>query len=276
MAARNGTGAKKTSAKNTSNSAQGGRGNSPPAQRRRIRRYWAILFWLGFIIIIYGLFLFNREAISSSIAIIRNERIARRNIPTTVPSEIVQPPPPVIPIPPPPVTPVQPVPILPPEPPPHVAPLEPPIAEPTPPQGPAELRERTLYFTQVDRAGMIFRTGVNRNLPVSNTPMTDVLNALIDGPSEDERRRGLISLIPPDTKILSATVRGETAYLNFSEDFLYNTYGVDGYIGQLRQVIYTVTEFANISDVQILIEGGRVNFLGKGIWIGSPIRRGMF
>jgi len=105
--------------------------------------------------------------------------------------------------------------------------------------------------------------------------MTDVLHALIAGPSADEERRGLISLIPPDTRVLSATVRGETAYINFSEDFQYNTYGVEGYAAQLREIIYTVTEFPNVRRVQILIEGRRVDFLGEGIWIGSPVSREM-
>ena len=196
--------------------------------------------------------------------------MARGTVPTPVPPEIVQIPPPAPPLPPPQI-PVQPPPapqelITPPVIPPETLP-------PTPP--PAELRERSLYFIQVDRGGTIFRTRVNRNLPVSDTPMTDVLRALIDGPNDDERRRGLISLIPPGAQVLSATVRGQTAYINFNEDFLYNTYGVDGYVGQLRQIIYTVTEFPNVSDVQILIEGSRQEILGKGIWIGSPIRRGM-
>jgi len=225
---------------------------------------------MAFLIVIYGLFLFNREAIGNSFQIIREERMmARENVPAALPP----PPPPLIPVQPVP----QHVPALPPVTLPETSlpPLEP-APPPITPPGPVELRERTLYFTQVDRGGSIFRTGVSRSLPLSATPMTDVLHALIDGPSEDERRRGLITLIPPDTQLLSATVRGETAYVSFSEDFLYNTYGVDGYVGQLRQIIYTVTEFPNVRDVQILIEGRRVEFLGKGIWIGSPVRRGMF
>ena len=265
MAASNEPGAKKPPARNTPNSnpAQAGKKSPPPGQT--LRRYWAILFWLVFLIVIYGLFLFNREAIGNSFQIIREERMmARENIPAPLP------PPPLIPVQPPP----QYVPALPPA----TLPETPlPLLEPAPPPpGPVELRERTLYFTQVDRDGSIFRTGVNRSLPLSATPMTDVLHALIDGPSEDERRRGIISLIPAGTQILSATVRAETAYINFTEDFLYNTYGADGYVGQLRQVIYTLTEFPNVNDVQILIEGQRVDFLGKGIWIGSPVRRGMF
>jgi spore germination protein GerM len=105
--------------------------------------------------------------------------------------------------------------------------------------------------------------------------MLDVLQALLQGPSAEEQRQGLISLIPPGTRILSrtTTVRGNTAYINFSEDFMFNTYGVEGYAAQLRQIVWTVTEFSNVKDVQILVEGRRVDYLGEGIWIGSPIGR---
>ena len=116
---------------------------------------------------------------------------------------------------------------------------------------------------------------MSRRIPDSNSPMTDVLKALIAGPNAEEKRRGLISLIPPETEILSAEVRGDTAYISFSEDFQYNTYGAEGYSAQLKEIIYTVTEFSNVRYVQILIEGRRVDYLGEGIWIGSPISRGM-
>ena len=106
--------------------------------------------------------------------------------------------------------------------------------------------------------------------------MTDVIRALIAGPNTEEKQKGLISLVPPETKILSATVTGNTAHINFSEDFLYNTYGADGYAGQVRQIVFTATEFSNVRDVQITIEGRRVDYLGGGIWIGGPLRRDMF
>lgn len=138
-----------------------------------------------------------------------------------------------------------------------------------------EQRDRALYFIQVDRGGSILRVQVNRKLPVSDSPMTDVIQALISGPNGEEKQKGLISLIPPATKILSATVRGNTAYISFSEDFQYNTYGVEGYAGQLRQIVFTATEFSNVRDVQILIEGRRLDYLGEGIWIGSPLNRDM-
>jgi hypothetical protein len=154
---------------------------------------------------------------------------------------------------------------------------KPPAAPPSQPAAkPAETRERVLYFTQVDKDGVILQTKAGRTIPLSDSPMLDSLNALLSGPSADEQRRGLVSLIPRNARVLSAIVRGSTAYISFSEDFQYNTYGVEGYAAQLKQIIWTVTEFSNIKDVQILIEGRRVDYLGEGLWIGSPVDRNSF
>ena len=137
----------------------------------------------------------------------------------------------------------------------------------------AVLRDREIYFINVDRDGTLLRTRVNRSLPVSDSPLTDTISALLAGPNSEESRRGLLSFVPDGTRILSATVQGNTAYINFSEDFQFNRYGVEGYAGSLRQVIWTATEFANVANVQILIEGRRLDYLGEGVWIGSPLTR---
>ena len=139
-----------------------------------------------------------------------------------------------------------------------------------------QTRDRSIYFVQVNSDGQINHFKVTRKIKVSESPMMDVLNILLTGPTADEIRRGILNLIPQNTRILSATVRGNTAYINFSEDFLFNTYGVEGYVAQLRQIVWTVTEFQNVNDVQILIEGRRLDYLGEGIWIGSPINRQSF
>jgi spore germination protein GerM len=82
-----------------------------------------------------------------------------------------------------------------------------------------------------------------------------------------------MSLIPEGTRILSAVVRGSTAYISLSDDIMYNAYGADGYAAALREIVWTATEFPNVKDVQILIDGRRVDYLGEGIWIGSPVNR---
>ena len=137
----------------------------------------------------------------------------------------------------------------------------------------AATREQSLYFTQVGKDGTIFRSKVSRRATVSDSPMLDSLRSLLAGPTAEEQRKGIMSLIPPNTRIISAQVRGTTAYISLSEDFMYNTYGVEGYAAQIREIVWTATEFSTVKDVQILIEGRPVEYLGEGIYIGVPIGR---
>jgi len=141
---------------------------------------------------------------------------------------------------------------------------------------PVQTRDRAIYFANVGSDGQILQSKVTRKIPVSDSPMQDTLSILLAGPTSEELSRGLLNLIPKNTRILSATVRGNTAYISFSEDFLFNTFGVEGYVAQLRQIVWTVTEFQNVKDVQILVDGRRMDYLGEGIWIGSPISRQSF
>ena len=134
---------------------------------------------------------------------------------------------------------------------------------------------RSVYLMKVDSSGTILWTSVRRDLPASDSPLLDAMEALIKGPLASEEKQGLISLIPKNVKIQNAVVQGNTAYISFSEDFLFNTYGVEGYAGQRKQIVLTATEFSNVKDVQILIDGKRVDYLGEGIWIGSPVSRNM-
>jgi spore germination protein GerM len=106
--------------------------------------------------------------------------------------------------------------------------------------------------------------------------LLDTLEALIAGPDSGETRRDIISLIPPETRVLGAVIEGNTARINFNEDFQYNTAGMEGFAAQLAQVVWTATEFPNVKDVQILIEGNRVDHLGEGVPIWSPLNRQSF
>jgi spore germination protein GerM len=145
-----------------------------------------------------------------------------------------------------------------------------------PPAKPPETRDRNIYFAQIDKDGQILQSKVSRKIAVSASPMVDALNVMLAGPSSSELNKGLLNFIPQGTRILSATVRSNTAYINFNEEFLFNKFGVEGYVAQLRQIVWTVTEFSNVNDVQILVEGRRLDYLGEGIWIGSPINRQSF
>ena len=83
------------------------------------------------------------------------------------------------------------------------------------------------------------------------------------------RHNGMIKVI---TGLLSASVKNWVATLNFSEEFEFNTYGVDGYINHLMQIVYTAASFPTVDSVQFIIEGQKKEYLGsEGVWIGTPL-----
>ena len=141
------------------------------------------------------------------------------------------------------------------------------------PAAPAKMNQY-LCFIAIGADGFVERKEVNRVVPKTNTPLTAALTALLEGPGIPELEKGYISLIPAGTKLLSASVQNKTAYINFSQEFAFNKYGEQGYLGQLMQVVYTATAFATIDNVQFLIDGEKNEYLGsEGVWIGTPLAR---
>lgn len=136
-------------------------------------------------------------------------------------------------------------------------------------------RTATLYFVSIGADGSVNRQAVKRQLARSDSPLTDAIKALLAGPIPGEKNA--MSLIPAGSKLIGASVKDGVATLNFNENFEFNTYGVEGSIGQLMQIVYTATEFSTVKSVQFLIEGEKKEYLGsEGQWIGTPLSRSSF
>ena len=135
-----------------------------------------------------------------------------------------------------------------------------------------EMRNVDVYFASVNDNGVVTREKCVRSIERSLSPMVDSLNALLEGPTKEEAKHGIRSFIPADTRLLSASIKEETALINLSEDFQFNRYGVEGYNIQLQQIVFTVCSFPTVKSVQFLIEGQKRDFIGsEGVWIGSPL-----
>ncbi|NLX27329.1 MAG: hypothetical protein GXY61_15445, partial [Lentisphaerae bacterium] len=129
----------------------------------------------------------------------------------------------------------------------------------------------------IDSDGRVLRKEVTRDVPRTDSPLSETLSALFSGPNGAESSRNLRSLIPHGTRLLSASVKDGVATLNLSEEFQFNQFGIEGYLGQLAQIVFTATAFPTVSSVQILIEGQRREYLGaEGVWIGTPLSREKF
>ena len=138
--------------------------------------------------------------------------------------------------------------------------------------------ELQLCFVEIDSDGAISRKIIKRSVPKTDSPLTSAIKEVIAGPdSTKSEERNCISLIPDGTKLLGARVSDGVAYLDFNENFEINTYGIEGYNGQLMQLVYTATSFSTVTSVQFLIEGKKKEYLGsEGQWIGSPLSRNSF
>ncbi len=135
-------------------------------------------------------------------------------------------------------------------------------------------RTSLIYF--ISRNGNELKS-VKREVVHQNAPLTETLRALLKGPSSTETNASLMSLIPIHSRLQDVSVRGDTAYVSFSEEFRFNEYGVPGLQDQVKQIVYTATEFPNVAQVQFLIDGKKVNYLAQeGVFIGSPLSRKSF
>ena len=135
-----------------------------------------------------------------------------------------------------------------------------------------------LCFVDYGADGIVYRKIVKRSVPKNDSPLTNAIKLLLEGPdSSKSAEKDCLTLIPENTRLLSAKVENGIAYLNFSEDFEFNSFGVDGYRSQLMQVVYTATAFSTVKSVQFLIDGQKKEYLGsEGQRIGSPLSRNSF
>lgn len=147
--------------------------------------------------------------------------------------------------------------------------------KPAAPAAPA--REHRLYFAEVDPSGGISVTGVTRAAGPTGAPLTEALVTLLAGPDPAESKRGLITLIPPAVTLNRVYIRERVAYIDVSESFRFNRLGREGLSIQLQQVVYSATQFPNVEQVQILIDGERIDYLAsEGTFVGQPIGRAAF
>lgn len=139
------------------------------------------------------------------------------------------------------------------------------------------VRKARLFFAAVDENGAITVKSVIRSVPASDSPLKDSLSALLRGPTSQELNLGLVSMIPTAAALRGVVVKDDTAVVDFSEGFRFNAQGIDAMTAQLRQVVYAATEFPTVKQVQLLIEGKKVTYLGtEGVRIDEPLSRASF
>ena len=144
----------------------------------------------------------------------------------------------------------------------------------SPPSG--VVRKSRIYFVHIDGERISLRD-VERSVSFVDSPLTKTLETLLLGLSSTEIGNGLLSLVPEGTSLRGVSMRGNTAYIDLSESFRFNTFGLEGYQYQLKQIVFTATEFQSVNSVQILVEGRRISYLApESPLVWEPLSRESF
>lgn len=99
------------------------------------------------------------------------------------------------------------------------------------------------------------------------------LVALLEGPTEAERARGLSSAFPPEARLLALEVKGNEVTVDLSAAFASGG-GTSLMQGRLFQLLYTLSEPETLTRVRVKLEGVPVRvFSGEGLLLEQPWTR---
>ena len=127
--------------------------------------------------------------------------------------------------------------------------------------------ETVKIFLARQDGGDITLTEKSQEIMKSSSLLKDSLTALINS-----RDKELLNLIPINTKINRIWIKNDIAYIDFSEEFSYNTYGVIGYKVQIYQIVYTATQFSQVKAVYFYMNGKPLDYLGgDGYPVNNPV-----
>lgn len=150
----------------------------------------------------------------------------------------------------------------------------------TPP--PAETIGIKVYF-MLEGGGTDYRPGpflvpVYREIPYTQQVATAALRLLIEGPTADERSSvpALSSAVPADTILLGITIDDGLATVDLSREFEAGG-GTLSMAARLAQVVFTVTQFPTVQEIEFHLDGEPVTvFSGEGIIMDHPVGRDDF
>jgi spore germination protein GerM len=102
---------------------------------------------------------------------------------------------------------------------------------------------------------------------------TAAINALLAGPTPEERVRGLGTAVPPGTKLLGIAIHDGVATIDLTSEYQSGA-GSRSMQMRLAQVVYTLTQFPTVQQVRFRLDGSPVNvFSSEGITLNHPVGR---
>jgi hypothetical protein len=114
---------------------------------------------------------------------------------------------------------------------------------------------------------------VRRTQKPTRQVATAAIDALLAGPSSDERASGLDTAVPTGTRLLGIAIRDGVATVDLSSQYQSGA-GARSMQTRLGQVVYTLTQFPTVQKVRFRLDGSPVDvFSSAGIVLDHPVGR---
>jgi germination protein M len=114
---------------------------------------------------------------------------------------------------------------------------------------------------------------VKRTMPSTQRVGTAALQALFDGPNDEEITGDVGTAVPEDTQLLGLEIADGVATANLTSEFESGG-GSLSMTMRLAQVVYTLTQFQTVKGVRFELDGRPVDvFSGEGIVLDHPVGR---
>ncbi|MGL5514336.1 MAG: GerMN domain-containing protein [Sporomusa sp.] len=107
-------------------------------------------------------------------------------------------------------------------------------------------------------------------VPVNSRPARTAMEFLLAGPKSSE----LVGVMPPGVKLKNLSIKDHVAYVDFNDAIIKNnTGGSASEILLVGAIVNTLTEFPDIQQVQILVDGKKVETISGHLATGEPLSR---
>lgn len=134
------------------------------------------------------------------------------------------------------------------------------------------LRDTILYYK--DDNGLLIPVMRKIAWPEGRGIAKEALKAIMDTQEnrDDMGKVGLYPVIPSNTQILGMTIRDGVCKVDLSKELLDVGSKKEEEV-LMQSVVYTLTEFPTVSEVQLFVEGKRIENLRHGTYVGSSLKR---
>jgi len=136
-----------------------------------------------------------------------------------------------------------------------------------------DTEEVKVYFVKFnEKSEKMYLAPVARNVPRGSL-LENTMKELIKGPTPSEKKKGHMTAVPSGLRVNSVRIKNRAAEIDFNGAI---EQGASGsiLINRIDQIVYTATQFPNVSSVIIKINGKQKQTLGTdGLSIGGPLHR---